>query len=163
MVSTPIEQIVYDNPRLVKLGGGIRDHRKEAPVTLSNFAVVHERGSGGGSNFDNPLIHCFDGKQLVLAFVTRQALDDYFRVPGGQPRTLQQWNLVVHSNRAAFEKIIAAKYGRGERSTYDAYGQSYPRVDVILEDMQGSGEKFTDDVLKLKAESSPCVSTRAME
>jgi len=31
---------------------------------------------------------------------------------------LQQWNLVAESNRAAFEKIITAKYGRGDRSTY---------------------------------------------
>jgi hypothetical protein len=121
-------------------------------MTLSNFAVVHERGSGGGSNFNDPLIHCFDGNQLVLAFIARQALDDYFRVPGDQRRTLQQWNLVAESNRATFEKIIAAKYERGERSTYDAYGQSYSLVVVTLEDMQGSGEAFTDDVLKLKAE-----------
>lgn len=124
-------------------------------MTLSNFAVVHERGKDGGSNFDAPLIHCFDGRQLVLAFIGREALDDYFRVPGDQPRTLQQWNLVAESNRAAFEKIITTKYERGDRSTHDAYGQSYPRVDVTLEDMQRSGEKFTDDVLKLKAEFVP--------
>jgi hypothetical protein len=96
-----------------------------------------------------------DGNQLVLAFIGRQALDDYFRVPGDQRRTLQQWNLVAESNRATFEKIITAKYERGERSTYDAYGQSYPLVVVNLGDMQGSGEGFTDDVLKLKAEFQP--------
>lgn len=124
-------------------------------MTLSDFAVVHERGSDGGASFADPLIHCFDGKQLVLAFINRQALGDYFRVPGDQRRTLQQWNLVAESNRAAFEKIIAAKYERGDRSTYDAYGQSHPRLDVTLEDMQGSGEKFIDDVLKLKAEFQP--------
>ncbi len=95
----------------------------------------------------------FDGRQLVCSrSLAVRRLDDYFRVPGGQPRTLQQWNSVAESNRAAFEKIITAKYERGDRSTYDAYGQSYPRVDVTLEDMQRGGEKFTDDVLKLKAE-----------
>lgn len=124
-------------------------------MTLSNFAVVHERGDDGGSNFHDPLIHCFDGKQLVLAFVGRQALDDYFEVPGDQRRTLKQWNLVVENNRAAFEKIITTKYDRGDRSTYDAYGQSYPRVDVTLEDMRRSGETFGDDVLGLKAEFQP--------
>lgn len=124
-------------------------------MALSEFAVLHERRSDGGLNFDDPLIHCFDGRQRVLAFVHRIALDDYFRVPGDKPRTLKQWNLVVESNRAAFEKIIEAKYQRGERSTYDARGQSYPRVDVTLDDMQRSGEKFTDSVLNLKAEFQP--------
>lgn len=89
--------------------------------------------------------------KAVLAYIDRQALDDYFRVPGDQRRTLQQWNLVVQSNRAAFEKIIAAKYERGDRSTYNAFGGSYPKVAVTLDDMQGSGEKFADDILKPKA------------
>jgi hypothetical protein len=119
-------------------------------LSLSDFTVVHQRGEGG-SNFDYPLIHCFDGKQIVLAFISRQALDDYFRVPGDQRRTLQQWNLVAESNRPAFEKVIAAKYERGDRSTYEAYGHSYPSILVTLEDMERSGEKFTDDVLSLKA------------
>jgi hypothetical protein len=119
-------------------------------VTLSNFAVIHERGSGGPS-FADPLIQCFDGKELVMAFIAREALGDYFGVPS-QRRTLQQWNLVAESNRAAFEKIIATKYERGERSTCDTNGQSYPRVDVTLEDMRRSGETFTDDVLMLRAE-----------
>jgi hypothetical protein len=119
-------------------------------VALSEFAVVHERGSVGRPNHDDPLIHCFDGKQLVLlVFVLRPALDDYFHVRD-QPRTLEQWNIVFESNRAAFEKIIAAKYERGEYDQLNAYGRRYPRVDVTCEDMQRCGEKFTDDVLKLK-------------
>lgn len=125
-------------------------------MALSEFTVVHERGSGdSGSSFDDPLIHCFDGRQLVLAFVHRIALDDYFRVPGDQPRTLKQWNLVVESNRAAFEKLIAAKYERGVYDQFKAYGRSYPCVVVTLADMERSGEKFTDEVLKMKAEFVP--------
>ena len=89
---------------------------------------------------DDPLVHCFDSQQVVLAFVGRMALDDYFEVPGDQRRTLKQWNLVVDRNLAVFEAIISAKYERGERSTFDRYGQSFPRVDVTLEDMQRSGE-----------------------
>ena len=54
-------------------------------MTLSDFTVVHARG-GGGSNFDDPLIYCFDGNQIVLAYIHREALDDYFRVPGDRPR-----------------------------------------------------------------------------
>ena len=89
---------------------------------------------------------------MVLAFVSRTALDDYFRVPGSERRTLRQWNLVVESNRDAFARIVTSKYERGQRSTYrSTIGQSFPRVDVTLADMEGCGEKFHDDVLKLRA------------
>lgn len=117
-------------------------------MTLSNFEVVHERGSSGAWGFADPLIVGFDGKQPVLAFIAREALADHFGVPY-RLRTLQEWNLVVESHRAAFEKIIVAKYERGERSTYNAGGESYPRVDVTFEDIERSGEKLTDDVLKV--------------
>jgi hypothetical protein len=121
-------------------------------MSLSEFSVVHER-SGGGSNFDDSLIHCFDGKRLVLAFVARQALDDYFRVPDAQRRTLEQWNLVTERNRHAFARVISAKYERGERSvTFDSLGESFPLVLVTLQDMESSGEEFSDDVLNIKAE-----------
>jgi hypothetical protein len=120
-------------------------------MALSDFQVVHERGAAGPS-FDDPLIHSFDGQQLVLAFVGRTALNDYFRVPGSERRTLQQWNLVVESNLDAFAGIIAGKYESGRRSTYrSAAGQSFPRVDVTLADMEEYGRKFSDDVLKLNA------------
>ena len=42
-------------------------------MALSGFAVVHARTDGEEHTVDAPLIHCFDGKQLVLAFVERTA------------------------------------------------------------------------------------------
>ena len=124
--------------------------RRRTVVSLSDFQVVHER-SGNGSSFADPLIQCFDGNKMVLAFVNRTGMDDYFRVPGSERRTLKQWNLVVESNRDIFAKIIAGKYERGDRSTYQGAGQTFPRVDVMLADMERCGEKLRDDVLKVQA------------
>ncbi len=76
---------------------------------------------------------------------------DYFRVPGNSRVTLAQWNLVVDRNLDAFSAIIEAKYERGDWDVHSAYGQSYPRLTVTLEDMRRSGEQFTIEVLKLDA------------
>jgi hypothetical protein len=117
-------------------------------MTLTSFAVVHARE---GDAFGDPLVHCHAKKQLVLAYIAREALEDYFRIPGDQHVTLAQWNLVVDRNLDAFAKIIAAKYERDDWSIHNAYGQSYPRMIVTLDDMNSSGETFTADVHKLKA------------
>jgi hypothetical protein len=63
-------------------------------MKLSMFSVVHERGDTAPL-LDDPLIHCQAGKQLVLAYVSRAALTDYFRIPREMRITLEQWNLVV--------------------------------------------------------------------
>lgn len=31
---------------------------------------------------DDPLVHCLAEKQTVLAYISRQALMDYFQIPG---------------------------------------------------------------------------------
>jgi hypothetical protein len=98
---------------------------------------------------DDPLIHCQDGRQLMLAYVSRMALMDYFRIPGEKRITMQQWNVVVDRNLDAFKRIVEAKYKRGEWEVHNTQGQSYPRVLVRLEDMQCSGEQFTAEVLNL--------------
>ena len=81
-------------------------------MRLSDFNVVH--GRDDVSALDDPLVHCFDGKQVVLAYVARQALMDYFRIAGNQAVTLRQWNLVVDRNLEAFKAIIEAKYKNGD-------------------------------------------------
>ena len=116
-------------------------------MSLTGLAVVHARSDGVEHSVDAPLIHCHDGNKLVLAFVSRTALADYFRLP--KRPSMQESNLLVDRNLDAFGRIVRAKYDTGERSIYDAYGQSIPRVDVTLEDMQHSGEEFAADVLKI--------------
>ena len=119
-------------------------------MALSSFAVVHARTDGEEHTIDEPLIHCFDGKQLVLAFVERTALADYFsmaRRPG-----MRVSNLIVDRNLEAFSRIVTAKYSRGQVDAYSAYDdQTFPRVDITLEDMERSGEQFTAVVLKPEA------------
>lgn len=117
-------------------------------MALSNFNVVHERGG----TFDDPLVHCYAGRQLVLTYVSLEALRDYFHVPGDVRITLRQWNLVVDRNLGAFKPIIEAKFARDEWDFHNAYGQSYPKLVVTLEDMRRSGEEFTIDVLGLDAQ-----------
>jgi hypothetical protein len=120
-------------------------------MTLSDFAVVHARNDGS----DDPLVHCYVGRQLVLTYIAREALEDYFRVPGDTRLRLAQWNLVVDRNLAAFKRIIEAKFERDDWQIHDAYGQSYPKLAVTLEDMHRSGEEFTIEVLRLDAGFRP--------
>jgi hypothetical protein len=47
-------------------------------LALSDFAAVHAQTDGEQHSVDARLIHSFDGKQLVLTFVIRTALADYF-------------------------------------------------------------------------------------
>lgn len=124
-------------------------------MKLSHFAVVHARG-GASTMLDDPLVHCFADKQVVLAYVSRQALMDYFRVPGDRRITLAQWNLVVDRNLDAFKRIIEAKYARGDWQVHTTpWGQSFPKLVLTLQDMQGSGEVFTIEVLNLDAGFAP--------
>jgi hypothetical protein len=92
-------------------------------MKLSHFAVVQARG-GASAMLDDPLVHCFDDKRVVLTYVSRQALMDYFRVPGHRRITLAQWNLVVDRNLDAFKRIIEAKYARGDWQVHNTLGQS---------------------------------------
>jgi len=117
-------------------------------MALSKFVVAPARGDGATGN---PHIRCHAGRQLVLTDVSEVALEDYFRVPGDAGITLQQWNLVVDRNLDAFKRIIEAKYERDDWQVHNAYGQSYPKLVVTLEDMQRSGAHFSIDVLDLDA------------
>jgi hypothetical protein len=119
-------------------------------MKLSSFVVVHERGDASPM-LDHPLVHCFAEKQIVLAYISRQALMDYFQISGERRISLKEWNLVVNRNLDAFKPIIESKFERDEWEIFNAYRQSYPKIIVTLEDMQRSGEQFTISVLDLKA------------
>ena len=121
-------------------------------MKLSHFAVVHAR-DGASAILDDPLVHCFDDKQLVLTYVSRQALMDYFQVPGDRCITLAQWNLVVDRNLDAFKGIIQMKHARGAWEVHTTPGgQSFCKLIITLGDMQRSGQKFTIEVLNLDAD-----------
>lgn len=119
-------------------------------MKLSSFSVVHARGDAAAT-IDDPLVHCFAGNQIVLAYVSREALMDYFHIPGERRITLKEWNLVVDRNLDAFKPIIESKFERDEWEIFNAYGQSYPKIVVTLKDMQESGQQFTISVLNLKS------------
>jgi hypothetical protein len=111
--------------------------RQKDPIKLSKFSVVLE-GGDIAPLLDDPLIRCQAGEQLVLAYVSRTALMDYFHIPGDMRITLQQWNLVVDRNLQAFERIIEGKFERDEWEMQEGL----PRMLITLEDMQRSGEEF---------------------
>jgi hypothetical protein len=125
--------------------------QRPPPMKLSMFSVLHERGDAAPL-LDDPLIHCQAGQQLVLAYVSRNALMDYFRIRDGRIQ-LQQWNLVVDRNLEAFKRIIEGKFERDEWEMHNSLGQSYPRVLITLEDMQRCGEQLTAELHDLDARS----------
>ena len=94
-------------------------------MKLSMFSVVHERGDTAPL-LDDPLIHCQAARQLVLAYVSRTALMDYFRVPGDKRITLQQWNLVVDRNLEAFKRIIEGKFEHDEWEVEKDWAKAIP-------------------------------------
>ena len=120
-------------------------------MKLSHFAVVQER-DGAFAVLDHPLVHCFDDKQVVLTYVSQQALIDYFHVPRDRRITLAQWNLVVDRNLDAFKGIIQMKYANGAWEVHTTpCGQSFRKLVITLGDMQRSGQKLTIEVLNLDA------------
>ncbi len=119
-------------------------------MKLSDFNVVQSRPEAA-MLLDDPVIHCLAGKQAVLAYVSRQALMDHFRVPGDRRVTLAQWNLVVARHIDDFKPIIESKFERDEWEFVEKHGERYPKIVVTLDDIQKSGAKLTMDVLNLDA------------
>jgi hypothetical protein len=91
---------------------------------LSDFNVVHERGDSS-QLLDDPLIQCFAGDQVVLAYVSRQALMDHFRVPGDVRITLNQWSLVVDRHIDDFKPIVEGKFERDEWQFVEKHGRRH--------------------------------------
>jgi hypothetical protein len=120
-------------------------------MKLSRFAVVQERDRASAI-LEDPLVHCFDDKQVVLTYVSRQALIDYFHLPRDRHITLAQWNLVVDRNLDAFKGIIQMKYANGAWEVHTIPGgQSFRKLVITLGDMQRSGQELTIDLFNLDA------------
>jgi len=115
----------------------------QTTVVLKDFSVIHAQ-----PNTDLVVLHCWHGKQVVLASIPKIHLEDHFR---RDRLTGKQANLVVDRNLQAFARIISSKYERGEYRPYSRLGSTFPRVDVTLDDIESSGETLTDSVLSVSA------------
>ena len=113
-------------------------------MALTDLMVIQE---GHDYHVEGTLVRALDGRQTVLALVHRTALEDHFRAPGGL--TFEQRNLLVDRNLPAFERVIAAKYERGERSVLPRFGRDIPLVEITLADIERSGEALSDSVLAM--------------
>jgi len=116
---------------------------KETAVLLKEFAVIHAQPDSG-----IVVLHCWHDKQMVLAFIPKVHLEDYFRRDSLNGK---EANLIVDRNLEAFARIVSAKYERGEYRPYSRFGSTMPCVDINLEDIETSGETLTDSALNLPA------------
>jgi hypothetical protein len=114
-------------------------------MPLTNFAVVREHVK----SLNRVLIHCFDGRQMILVFISRQAIDDYFRRLSLTPRDR---NLLIDRNLENLIPVITAKYDCGEVGEYIGSGsQLFPQIDLDLADLEAAPGKLTDTVLDIAA------------
>ncbi len=117
-------------------------------MALTEFSVVHASGA-----FDGTFIHCFDGRELIIANVTREALEDYF----GWPWSLQdekgpsqsERHLVVDRNLAAIEPIIQEKYQRRDYGIFNRAGSSLKLIQITSADIPRAGIELTDGVIQM--------------
>jgi hypothetical protein len=113
---------------------------KETEMVLRNVNVVHAQPDG-----EFVVLHGWHDRQMVLAFIATEHLDDYFR--RSEHLSGKKANLVVDRNLDAFARIMSAKYERGEYRPYSRFGSTLPSVDITLDDIAASGETLTDSVL----------------
>ena len=117
-------------------------------MPLADFSVVYEAG-----DHDGTLIHCLDGRELVLGLVDRTSLDDYFRWPkAGRDDgrvSLSDCHLVVDRNLAVITPIIEAKYQHGEFEILHRLGSSLKLVRVTGVDLQRANSPLSDSVLDM--------------
>jgi hypothetical protein len=106
-------------------------------VALTNFSAEYHYDSS-----DRVLVHAFDGRQMVLAFVSREAVDDAWP----QRRlTKEDRKLLVARNLDVVGKLIAAKYEAGEVSIYHGTGaQNFPQVIVASADLAAVKHELSD-------------------
>jgi hypothetical protein len=115
-------------------------------MRLESFAVVHRHVEP----LDRVLIHWQRGRQVVMVFIGRDALDDYF--PGRRLKQADR-NLVVDRSLALLMPVIIAKYDAGETGIYRGGGQDFETVTLSLADLLRTAEALTDSVLDMAAAS----------
>jgi len=114
-------------------------------MSLTNFSVVHAHVEP----LNRVLIHCLDGQQMVLVFISREAVDDYFEQRSLTP---QQRNLLIMRNLELLQPVIQHKYTTDQVTTYHGTGGvRLPQVDLSIADLRQTSEPMTDTVLDVAA------------
>jgi hypothetical protein len=95
--------------------------------------------------FIEVLVHAFDEKKMVLAFIDRAAIDDAWpdrRLSNSDRKLLVDRNLTVIS------ELIAGKYERGEITTYQGTGgQVFPRIDIATVELAAVRNRLSDTMV----------------
>jgi hypothetical protein len=117
-------------------------------IMLTGLSVVY-----ADSDFDGTIIHCFNGRELVLAFVTRAGLDDYFEWPWSLPDqsrpSLREHHLVVDRNLVAIESVIQEKYRRDDYCMLHRYGSSLKFIEITHADIPREKITLTNSVIQV--------------
>jgi hypothetical protein len=96
-------------------------------MPLTNFEFGEEEIDG------TIIIKAYDSNQLVLAFITREDIDDHLDGPY-TPQNRRTW---VEQNLGAIGSMMSAKYGRGETKPYKRFGSTMPSVGISAADLRG--------------------------
>ena len=118
-------------------------------MPLTKFTVIHTANDPGGT-----IIRCFDRQKMVLAYIRREALDNYFRWPKPlrdevRP-SLEECHLVVDRNLAEFARMIQEKYRRRACCELKKLGGSSRKViEITRKDVQRSGADLSDTVIDI--------------
>jgi hypothetical protein len=90
-------------------------------------------------NSDGLLLHGWDGKEQVTAFIGRRVMDDWVdprrSLKSRSSLFRNQYNALGKSNLPAIERIVTCKYQRGM-----TFNRQHPFVEVLLSDITESGE-----------------------
>ena len=117
-------------------------------MSLTRFSVDHTT-----TEHDGTIIHCFFGQETVVAYVARDALNNYFNWPnpsGGEVQpSLGECHLVVDRNLSAFARIIREKYRRREYCKSHKLGPSEELIEITLEDIKSLGADLSDTVIDI--------------
>jgi hypothetical protein len=111
--------------------------RRYVEMTISNCAVEFHYESS-----DRVLVHAFDDGQMLLTFISREAIDDAWP---DRRLTTQDRKTLVDRNIEVISELIAAKYQRGELTTYEGTaGQTFPQVTIVSADLAAVRHRLSD-------------------
>jgi hypothetical protein len=110
---------------------------------FTDFKVI-PTGSWG-----DPEIRCIYNGVTVLATVTREAWEDFFRMPGDARFTSNEARMLAQANLGRLAPVIADKYSRGEYETIGRSGSAYPLITLFEGDLRRAGPGMTQEILSM--------------